>query len=287
MKTVLAATGALLLLAGIASGAAGTPTAISSNFNGTNIADTSFIWFNSHLTSVGGGTGQVVIRFRNQFVTLVVPSTGHSLELPIPDAEVVVDPAVNPVSTIFDSVTNRWMTSVQSTGGTPFLSGFAWDVPAGENPRAANPVQWRGEFSANQPGISISWQWSAAVYTQLSTDYNALGVTAIDGMNGISQSGTPGEFRAFVIGGARGGGGSNFTGSNSGTGSASSIDQFSDCPGDFNGDGNLDPDDLGDFINCYFASPPCPQADFNGDGSVDPDDLGDVIDATIKSPPCP
>ncbi|MGD9691019.1 MAG: hypothetical protein AB7K52_11730 [Phycisphaerales bacterium] len=49
------------------------------------------------------------------------------------------------------------------------------------------------------------------------------------------------------------------------------------CPADFNGDGSLDPDDLGDFINCYFSLPPCDGADFNADGSVDPDDLGDFI----------
>ncbi|MGD9690200.1 MAG: hypothetical protein AB7K52_11155 [Phycisphaerales bacterium] len=51
------------------------------------------------------------------------------------------------------------------------------------------------------------------------------------------------------------------------------------CPQDFNGDGTVDPDDLGDYINCYFATPPCPEADFNADGAVDPDDLGDFINA--------
>ncbi len=48
------------------------------------------------------------------------------------------------------------------------------------------------------------------------------------------------------------------------------------CRADFNGDGSIDPDDLGDYINCYFA-PVCEQGDFNGDGSQDPDDLGDFI----------
>ncbi|MGD9690180.1 MAG: hypothetical protein AB7K52_11055 [Phycisphaerales bacterium] len=51
------------------------------------------------------------------------------------------------------------------------------------------------------------------------------------------------------------------------------------CPADFNADGNLDPDDLGDYINCYFSLPPCDQADFNADTNVDPDDLGDFINA--------
>ncbi|MGD9688627.1 MAG: hypothetical protein AB7K52_03305 [Phycisphaerales bacterium] len=49
------------------------------------------------------------------------------------------------------------------------------------------------------------------------------------------------------------------------------------CLADFNMDGSVDPDDLGDFINCYFGVPPCDGADFNNDGSVDPDDLGDFI----------
>lgn len=57
------------------------------------------------------------------------------------------------------------------------------------------------------------------------------------------------------------------------------------CSPDFNGDGNLDPDDLGDYINCYFSVPPCSGADFNSDGNVDPDDLGDFINAYFNG--CP
>lgn len=51
------------------------------------------------------------------------------------------------------------------------------------------------------------------------------------------------------------------------------------CPSDFNCDGERNPDDLGDYINCYFAQPPCPDADFNTDGDVNPDDLGDYINS--------
>ncbi len=51
------------------------------------------------------------------------------------------------------------------------------------------------------------------------------------------------------------------------------------CPADFNGDGIVDPDDLADFITCYFNIPPCPAADFNADGATDPDDLADYITA--------
>jgi len=52
-----------------------------------------------------------------------------------------------------------------------------------------------------------------------------------------------------------------------------------DCPADFNQDGNLDPDDLADYISAFFSVPPLPAADFNDDGNVDPDDLADFISA--------
>jgi hypothetical protein len=48
---------------------------------------------------------------------------------------------------------------------------------------------------------------------------------------------------------------------------------------DFNGDGNIDPDDLADFIAGFFGNPPDIRTDFNGDGNVDPDDLADFIAA--------
>lgn len=53
------------------------------------------------------------------------------------------------------------------------------------------------------------------------------------------------------------------------------------CPADFNGDTVVNPDDLSEFITCFFlnAQVPgsCDQADFNGDGFVDPDDLSEFI----------
>ncbi len=54
------------------------------------------------------------------------------------------------------------------------------------------------------------------------------------------------------------------------------------CAADINGDGNLDPDDLSDYIACYFTTPPCDQADYSGNGSIDPDDLSDYIGAYFQ-----
>ncbi len=51
------------------------------------------------------------------------------------------------------------------------------------------------------------------------------------------------------------------------------------CPADFNADGLLNPDDLSDYIACFFSAPPCSGADVNADSFIDPDDLSDYIGA--------
>jgi hypothetical protein len=58
------------------------------------------------------------------------------------------------------------------------------------------------------------------------------------------------------------------------------------CAADFDGSGELDPDDLSDYIACYFEAvggalggAGCPRADYDSDGDADPDDLSDYIAA--------
>jgi len=105
----------------------------------------------------------------------------------------------------------------------PFLAGLAFQVPS-NFPGGINPVSWSVSFSSDTT-VNVNWQWAAAVYTSFSSSYNALGVKPVDdNMASIYQNsdhaGTPENFKAFVTGGARGGGGSNFTGSYTGTASA-------------------------------------------------------------------
>lgn len=49
------------------------------------------------------------------------------------------------------------------------------------------------------------------------------------------------------------------------------------CRADFNADGEINADDLSDYINCYFSTDPCDGADFNADGDLNSDDLADFI----------
>ncbi len=118
-----------------------------------------------------------------------------------------------------------WHTTVPIGGSDEiFLSGLAFMVPASGLSGGINPVVWTGTFSSNTPGVSVHWKWGAAVYTSFSTDYNSLAVKAAHtntcAFNNSDHAGTPENFKSSVVGGARGGGGSNFTGSWSGTASA-------------------------------------------------------------------
>ena len=130
-------------------------------------------------------------------------------------------------TTIFDGT--KWVTRVPSSGlsGNTFLSGFGYQVP-GNLPGGINPVTWKGTFVTDTPGVAIQWKWAAAVYTSFSPDPNGLGVKPVDDSRASSyqnsdHAGTPENFKAYVTGGTRGGGGSNYTGSLSSTGSVQSC----------------------------------------------------------------
>jgi hypothetical protein len=108
-----------------------------------------------------------------------------------------------------------------SLTGNTFVTGVAVPVPAGGYPGGIQNVQWSGAFSTDTTGITLEWQWSAAVYSQFSTTYatalntNVLGVNPEDGsadLYGTDPAGTSEIFKTDVIAGGTGGGGTNYTG---------------------------------------------------------------------------
>ena len=144
-------------------------------------------------------------------------------DLAVPDADVTFDPGATTATTTFNTVTNTWET-VAPTGlpGNTFLDGLAFQAPV-KLSGGINPVTWSGTFTSDTTGIGIHWQWAAAVYKSFSTDNNLLGVKPVDDnmasvYKNSDHAGTPENFKTHVTGGARGGGGSNFTGSYSPTG---------------------------------------------------------------------
>jgi len=183
---------------------------ISSNFNGTSIAAGNTVWFNSHMKVNGlSSTRPTTVNITN--VSIAFGGQTYTM----PDATIIFSPSAASATTSFDTVSNRWISIVPTSqaGADPFMTGLGLLMPSGLA-GGQNPVVMQATFSSDS-NISVDWQWSAAVYTDFSNDYNDLGVLSVDGGG---QSGTPTNFERFVTGGARGGGGSNFTGSNSATG---------------------------------------------------------------------
>jgi hypothetical protein len=192
----------------------------SSNFNGTAIDGGNFIWFNSNFALSGSVSDGTVLTLTNATIQFTV--NGNLYTLPVPNAQVTFSASATCISSSFNNLNQTWQTTVPLSGSDEiFLSGLAYPVPAGGLPGGINPVVWQGEFSSNTSGLSIQWKWGAAVYTQFSTDYNALGVkpshTNACAYVNSDHAGTPENFKQYVTGGARGGGGSNWTGSWSGT----------------------------------------------------------------------
>jgi len=210
----------LLALASSDAGAQMCTSASGSNFNGNAIDDGNFIWFNAVVKIRGidpaaGGT----VRFTGSTISFAAGSTTYLLN--VPDSMITFSPAATEASTTFDGA--AWNTVVPSSfSHEVFLDGLSFQVPAGGLPGGINPVTWSGSFFSDKFGVTVEWKWAAAVYTQFSTDDSVLGVKPVDGGQSnpypnSDHAGTPESFKPFVTGGARGGGGSNWTGSYSGT----------------------------------------------------------------------
>jgi hypothetical protein len=159
------------------------------------------------------------ISFRNATITFTANNVTNNLM--VPDAVITFDPNATTATTTFDGT--KWITVTPTgLGGNTFVAGLTFQVPP-NFPTGLNPVTWSADVTANA-AVCVNYQWAAAVYTSFSPapNYNALGVKPVDD-NSASQyhnsdhAGTPENFKSFVTGGARGGGGSNFTGSYSAT----------------------------------------------------------------------
>lgn len=187
--------------------------AIGSNFNGTGIDGGKWLWFNAvgKISNLDGAPATV--RMRNAKIEFAAGGVNYSLD--VPDTVIIVTPLVTQPNTFFDWSTGEWHVTVPvGHTGNVFLGGLAFHVPAAGLPGGINPVDWTVHGTSNVFNAEVQWKWAAAVYGDFTDRYNALDVTPVD--NG-DHAGTPRAYKTFVVGGARGGGGSNFTGSYSAT----------------------------------------------------------------------
>jgi len=206
------------------------PTMIQSNFNGTaiqfqSVQGNQYIWYESHAKISGISTSSITtLHFINQFIDFKDKVHNVTYHLAVPDADIIFNPAVTTATVNFTGT--KFIDTYPASGlsGDFFVSGLAFPVPATGLPGGINPVTWSGNLTSDVPlpNVKMSWQWAAAVYQTFTTNYNALGIKPVDDSThsvykNSDHAGTPENFKKFVVGGARGGGGSNFTGSNSST----------------------------------------------------------------------
>jgi len=207
----------------------GTGTFINSNFNGTPIAGGDYIWFNSVAKVNGLGLDPVTIGFVS-FIQLTIGGTVQTIQ--VPSSLVTFSPNVALATTDFEL--GQWNTAVPWPGlaGNVFLTGVLVQAPMPAGlPGGIKNIRWEGTFFSVAPDLTVQWKWAAAVYGSagFNADYDALGVKPVDDNRASAylnsdHAGTPENVRPNVKGGARGGGGSNFTGSYSGTSAAIPCD---------------------------------------------------------------
>jgi hypothetical protein len=183
------------------------------SWNGFTAPAGSVVWINAHLDASNVPTNTITtVDFTG--VSLVVNATTYAL----PNGQVVFNPAVSTPTTVVNA-DGSWTTTVNPTFNNDiFFDGQAIPVDSNlENGGHGNTGSTLS-FSTNSSdsALKFQWQWGAAVYT--SWPGNA--AANIEPVHGAQQAGAPlnPTVEADLIQGPRGGGGSNFTGSWSGTG---------------------------------------------------------------------
>src|SRR5262249_27346856 len=141
----------------------GNATSLSANFNGSNIQAGNYLWFSSVLHVSGlSSTATTTIWFVNQTITI------GSQVLPVPNASITYHPGTGTSTTVF-TAGGWWQTDVyigSGLGGNQFLAGLGYYLPSSLAGGTKN-VTWSGVLFTDQPGVSLSWKWAAAVYTHL------------------------------------------------------------------------------------------------------------------------
>ncbi len=204
---------------------------VSTNFSRPPIAAGNTIWFDSVLSAKPprGPDGIQEMDLSNHTVivyvtngTITFNANNATYNLPVPDAMITFTPTVTSATTTFDSVNNRWVTTVPSADltrhmqqfdipGEVFASGLAFPVPAGGLPGGITNVNWSAAFTTDTPGVTLNWEWGAAVYSTFTTDYNLLGVGVKSGDDGKGhchwdgngdRAATPENYKQYLVMGA-------------------------------------------------------------------------------------
>jgi hypothetical protein len=194
-------------------------SSITDSFFGPAINAGSTIWFSSKANVTGVGTNPATLSVINASIHFT--SHGTAYNVPVPNATVTFSPTATTASTVFDTTSGTWETTVPSSyHGSVFLAGAAFAVPV-RLPADIHNVTWTATFQTDTKGMQVDWHWAAAVYSSFSTNYGALNVKAVHSStltayHNFDATGTPEAFKSFVVAGARGAGHHDYTGQSTG-----------------------------------------------------------------------
>jgi len=186
------------------------------SWNGFSAPAGSVVWINAHIGTPSGLLTNQITTVDFTGVSLVVNATTYAL----PNGHLVFNPAAPTIATTVVNADGSWTTTLNpsSLADEIFFVGQAIPVDANmENGGGGNTGSTLSfTTSSNSSTLSFQWQWGAAVYT--SWPGNA--AANIEPVHAAQHAGAPlnTAVEADLIQGPRGGGGSNFTGSWSGTG---------------------------------------------------------------------
>jgi Carboxypeptidase regulatory-like domain len=207
-----------LSLAGLEDRTTPTATSITGNFNGTAIAAGDTVWFSSVGKVSGLGTNPSTLYLTDG--TISFTANGSPTTVSVPNATISFTQLATTATTTYSAGSGWLVTAPPHFSGNVFLGGTGLPVPGGL-PGGIKNVTWQWNVSSDTAGLKVNWQWAAAAYTNFGAN-GTFGVKSVDDNNidtfrNSDHAGTPEDFKSFVVGGATGGGGSNFTGSYSAT----------------------------------------------------------------------
>jgi hypothetical protein len=188
-------------------------TSMVSSFNSTPIPAGRYLWLNSVFDPGSfGTTGDVNFYVTNARVSAIV--SGQYVYLDLPNSHIRFSSNVTTATTQY--ISNVWETQVPlNFTGNVFMDGLSYQLP-GDMPGSLSNITWSATVASDMAGVSYAWKWSAAVYSVFSANAG-LNIKPVDGSvqnlyANADRAGTPENYKQYVAAGAKGNGGTNYTG---------------------------------------------------------------------------
>jgi hypothetical protein len=179
-----------------------------------------YLWIHAHIGSPSGVPDGTVVRFTQVTFTLSTNPTPYAL----PDGILMFQSShTGPPTTSFSPTTGAhgtWTTIVNPNNLSDEIFFVGSSIPVDKYISGGGQATLSYYTTSTSNTLSFPWQWSAAVFTYWPGG-NAFDNSAnILAYHNSDHAGTPEnkQIQQSLIQGPRGGGGSNFTGSWSGTG---------------------------------------------------------------------